>query len=71
MIAIVNIDDNPRAEGDHLYAVYINKKEICRFTHMREDGLSQCLFKASKAVAHNAEVDGLEGILKLVGLVNK
>jgi len=51
MIAIVNIDDNPRPEGDHLYAVYINKKEICRFTHMREDGLSQCLFKASKAVA--------------------
>ena len=71
MIAIVNIDDNPRLEGEHLYVVKINKKEICRFTHRREDGLSQCLFKASKAVAHNAVDAELERIITLINEARK
>lgn len=47
MIAIVNIDPNPRESGLHLYSLRINQQEICQFTHKREDGLSTCLKRAA------------------------
>lgn len=50
MIAIVNIDPSPRPTGKHLYQLRINSKEICQFTHNREDGLDKCLLAAAKAV---------------------
>jgi len=50
MIAIVNIDKNPRKAGIHTYEVRINHDVICRFTHKREDGLATCLRLASEAV---------------------
>jgi hypothetical protein len=50
MIAIVNIDPNPRESGFHLYEIRINRKPITRFMHKREDDLSVCLGIAAKAV---------------------
>lgn len=50
MIAIVNVDKNPRKTGLHTYEVRINHDVICRFTHKREDGLATCLRLASEAV---------------------
>lgn len=53
MIAIINIDENPRSFGVHRYQVRINRMEICQFEHKREDGLSACLMAAAKAVEAN------------------
>jgi len=50
MIAIINIDKNPRGAGEHLYEVRINQCMICQFKHLREDGLAHCLQLASDAV---------------------
>jgi len=49
MIAIVNIDPNPRSDGEHLYSVRINKLELFRFRHKREEPLSTCLLMALDA----------------------
>lgn len=53
MIAIVNIDKNPRQFGVHRYQLRINSMEICQFEHKREDGLAACLLAAAKAVEAN------------------
>jgi hypothetical protein len=53
MIAIVNIDENPRAFGEHLYSLRINQRELCKFKHKREDGISTCLMKAAKEIEKN------------------
>lgn len=55
MIAIINVDPNPRKTGEHLYEIRINKKIITNFKHNREDSLSACLEKAAKAVKKNEE----------------
>jgi len=39
MIAIINIDKNPRKTGWHDYEIRINKQVISTFKHRREDGL--------------------------------
>ena len=49
MIAIVNIG-GPDGNGEDRYSVRINRDEICRFTHRREDGLELCLLRAAQAV---------------------
>lgn len=49
MIAIVNIDPNPRKTGKHLYSLRINRTEFCQFTHKREESLAVCLRKAAEA----------------------
>jgi hypothetical protein len=50
MIAIVNVDSNPRKTGIHLYEVRINTKVICQFTHKRENSLDILLKLAAVAV---------------------
>ena len=52
MIAIVNIDPDPRETGFHLYEIRINKTPITRFMHMRENGLEECLELAALAVRY-------------------
>ena len=47
-IIITNIDN--KTSGECNYRIYINKREICDFKHTREEGLSECLRKASEAV---------------------
>jgi len=47
-IIITNIDNKPL--GECKYRISINQREICYFKHKREDGLSECLRKASEAV---------------------
>lgn len=49
MIAIVNIDKNPRETGKHLYSLRINNNEICTFHHDRERPLWECLSTAAIA----------------------
>lgn len=49
MIAIVNVDPNPRKSGEHVYEIRINSKVITTFTHEREEPLHVCLEKASQA----------------------
>ena len=49
MIAIVNVSNNDSAFGVHEYELRINLKVIARFEHVREEGLSVCLQKASEA----------------------
>ena len=67
MIAIVNVS-GPDGNGEHSYSVRINRDEICRFTHRREDGLELCLFMAAQAVQKRnsltmADIARLEGLL--------
>lgn len=51
MIAIINVDSDPRPTGPHTYQVQINTQApLARFTHNREDGLAVCLEKAAEAV---------------------
>lgn len=50
MIAIINTGTNPSPFGKHTYEVRINKKVICTFTHVREEGLAKCLLLAASAV---------------------
>lgn len=40
-------------DQDHAYIVYINRDEICRFVHRRDEGLAKCLMRAAKAVRAN------------------
>ena len=49
MIAIVNVDGNPRPSGEHIYELRINRELIATFTHNREEGLTKCLELAAKA----------------------
>ena len=51
MIAIVNVDKNPRPSGLHEYELRINNNVITTFTHKREDSLEKCLQLASQAAA--------------------
>lgn len=48
-IIIQNIDENIRGQGVHKYQLRITRDVICEFTHLREEGLAQCLRKAAKA----------------------
>ena len=57
MIAIVNISPDPKPFGEHIYALRINHREICQFTHKREDGLAVCLMAAAKAVDRKSQMD--------------
>jgi hypothetical protein len=50
MIAIINTGNNPLLTGVHEYKVQINYKVICKFKHLREEGLAVCLRKAADAV---------------------
>ena len=47
MVAIVNIDENPRPKGMHLYSIRINHKEVGRCYHMREHSLATLLETAA------------------------
>jgi len=47
-IIIINVDN--KTFGECKYRININQREICYFKHKREDGLSECLRKASEAV---------------------
>lgn len=49
MIAIVNVDPNPRTEGEHLYEIRINRKVVTQFTHERSEPLHVCLERAAQA----------------------
>lgn len=49
MIAIVNVDPNPRVDGPHLYELRINSKVITTFVHDRADPLHKCLERAARA----------------------
>lgn len=50
MIQIINITDEPTESGPNKYVIKINQEFICTFTHNREDGLSECLFRGAMAV---------------------
>jgi len=60
MIAIINTGEHPSLPGINEYVVKINTKEICRFMHKREDGLSTCLRTAAIAVDLARMNDGKE-----------
>lgn len=53
MIVIVNIDENPRDTGKHLYSLRVagkeSQRELCQFTHYRENGIVRCLERAAEA----------------------
>jgi len=49
MIAIVNIDKTDKLDGEQLYSVRINQRELFQFKHKREELLSECLRKAQSA----------------------
>ncbi len=49
MIAIVNIDPNPRESGEHLYELRDDSKRLTTFTHNKEDSLHILLTKAANA----------------------
>lgn len=55
MVAIVNIDPNPRESGLHLYSIRINAEEVGRTRHFREEPLSKLLFHAYVSVGHAEE----------------
>ena len=49
MIAIVNIDKTSKLDGEQLYSVRINSRELFQFKHKREELLSECLRRAQSA----------------------
>jgi len=49
MIAIIN-QAKRNHKGETLYHLKINHELICEFWHKWEDGLAECLLKASKEV---------------------
>ncbi len=50
MIAIVNVDENVRESGPHVYELRINNFVVIHFIHNREEPLHECLLKAAIAV---------------------
>ena len=66
MIAIVNIDKNPRTSGTHTYELRINREVITTFTHKREDSLAECLRAAAKA----ADLSKMKKIDQYLGMFN-
>jgi len=67
MIAIVNVDPNPRIAGEHLYELRINKELITTFAHNREEGLAVLLLKASEA----ADMEKMSQIAAILSEVTK
>lgn len=67
MIAIINDGSNSEPTGVRRYRVQINRKLICEFDHVREDGLAVCLRKAADAV-ENSEFNT---VLDAVALIYK
>ena len=65
MVAIVNVSDGPDLTGVQEYEVRINSKVICKFTHIRENGLAECLRKAADAVDNNTKEIYLKIMLEL------
>lgn len=51
MIAIVNVDTNPRESGLHKYSIRINRLEVGTCYHYREEPLSLLLHRASVQMA--------------------
>lgn len=49
-VIITNITKHNKPTGEHSYVLKINATEIARFTHVRENGLAECLRKAADAV---------------------
>jgi len=49
MIAIVNVSECPSHIGEQTYELRINERVLARFTHVREQGLALCLFRAACA----------------------
>lgn len=64
MITITNVGpfDDPHPEGLRNYELRVNKKLICKFQHVRKDGLAVCLQLAAEAVeeAQQVELDRME-----------
>lgn len=50
MITIVNTAENKNVDGLHKYRLQINHKFVLEFTHIRENGLAECLRMAANAV---------------------
>ena len=65
MVAIVNVSNGPDLTGVQEYEVRINSKVICKFTHVRENGLAECLRKAADAVDNNTREIYLKMMLEL------
>ena len=65
MIAIVNVDKNPKPSGFHEYELRINRNVIVTFTHNREDSLEKCLELAAQAErrARNEKIDWMLDLL--------
>ena len=57
-IIITNISEHPDEFGINDYVVKIGRKEICRFQHVRSEGLMRCLLDAAFAVSE-ANKDGI------------
>jgi len=52
MIKIINRGLVDKEQGDlHTYDIIISNELICQFHHKRSEGLSECLKRASEAVA--------------------
>lgn len=62
MIEIVNVDKNRRMFGPHTYELRLNGKAVGTFVHNREDGLAECLKKAS-LIPNNDELTGLNALM--------
>ena len=49
-VIIQNVTEHSKPTGIHDYVLRINAEEICRFQHLRESGLAECLRCAADAV---------------------
>ena len=67
MIAIVNVTNPLTEAGPNRYEVRINSKVITKFTHNRENGLSQCLRSAARAVDERDSDLEMEAYKKFIG----
>ena len=70
MIAIVNIDPNVRATGEHLYEVRINNKPLFQFKHNREEPIQQ-LFKQAMEAAIWTEYKSIKELIEALDVPMK
>jgi len=69
-IIIENITDVPTSKGSNKYRIRVNQKVIAEFYHMREEGIAECLRRASEACEDPKRIERIDEMEFLDVLLN-
>jgi hypothetical protein len=59
-IIIENITDVPTSQGSNQYRIRVNQKVIAEFSHMREQGIAECLRRAAEACEDPKRIERID-----------